>query len=333
MEFHRHLCKYCDVLESGHINGPAQGWCLLSGSIIQNMERYLKGHGVQFNSHMCVSDVRLASEDDIVFPTQIQCTNDGSETLIPVASDDIVIVELGSVLSGALHGSNKEPPPPISWKAETIMNNYWLLWFRLAKQAPQIFGSPSAFCTHTSESKLEVFTVTLKGPETTDLYECLRKNYQYTSILDTSWSMCVFLPDQPISSGQPDSEWVFWGHFVHKPMCCCAGEEILIELLWHIGQLSDRILASANTTPCLLPLATSALMKRGYADRPDVIPRKTKHIALVGQFSEARKETASTIEQSIRSAQIAVYSLMGLDKHPPDIRRNAVSKKYGRYGC
>jgi oleate hydratase len=50
-----------------------------------------------------------------------------------------------------------------------------------------------------------------------------------------------------------------------------------------------------------------------------VIPEGTKNLAFTGQFCELPDDVVFTVEYSIRSAQTAVYSLLGLNRRPPAV--------------
>ncbi len=55
-------------------------------------------------------------------------------------------------------------------------------------------------------------------------------------------------------------------------------------------------------------------MPRVKGDRPAVRPTGTTNIAFIGQYCEIPDDVVFTVEYSVRSAQTAVYSLLGLDK-------------------
>jgi oleate hydratase len=106
-------------------------------------------------------------------------------------------------------------------------------------------------------------------------------------------------------------------------MAECTGKEILEEV---IGQLrfdehKDKILATSNVIPCMMPYITSQFLVRKGGDRPDVVPKGSTNFAFLGQFSELPDDVVFTVEYSVRSAQIAVYSLLKLDKKPSPFYR------------
>jgi oleate hydratase len=48
-------------------------------------------------------------------------------------------------------------------------------------------------------------------------------------------------------------------------------------------------------------------------------PDGSKNLAFVGQYCELPEDVVFTVEYSIRSAQMAVYSLLGLEREPPPV--------------
>jgi oleate hydratase len=73
----------------------------------------------------------------------------------------------------------------------------------------------------------------------------------------------------------------------------------------------------------MMPFITSQFLRRTEGDRPQVVPEESKNLAFVGQFSEIPEDVVFTVEYSIRSAQIAVYSLLGLNRTPPRVYKGS----------
>ena len=65
-----------------------------------------------------------------------------------------------------------------------------------------------------------------------------------------------------------------------------------------------------------MPFVTSQFLKRKVTDRPDVVPEGSTNLALTGQFVEVPDDCVFTMEYSVRSAQMAVFKLLNLDKEP-----------------
>jgi oleate hydratase len=69
----------------------------------------------------------------------------------------------------------------------------------------------------------------------------------------------------------------------------------------------------------MMPFITSQFLPRSKGDRPQVIPEGSKNLAFVGQYCEMPDDVVFTVEYSVRSAQKAVYTLLGLEKEPPPV--------------
>ena len=55
------------------------------------------------------------------------------------------------------------------------------------------------------------------------------------------------------------------------------------------------------------------------ANRPQVVPEGSKNLAFIGQFCELPEDVVFAAEYSKRSAQTAVYHLLGLKRTPPSV--------------
>ena len=68
-----------------------------------------------------------------------------------------------------------------------------------------------------------------------------------------------------------------------------------------------------------MPYMTSQFLIRQEGDRPQVVPDGSTNLAFIGQFCEIKDDVVFTVEYSVRSAQMAVYKLLKIDKEPPAI--------------
>ncbi len=95
----------------------------------------------------------------------------------------------------------------------------------------------------------------------------------------------------------------------------------MTEVMGHlrIEAESDRILESSICIPCMMPFITSQFLRRELGDRPQVVPKGSTNFAFVGQFCELPDDVVFTVEYSVRSAQTAVYAVLGLDRKPPAV--------------
>ncbi len=69
----------------------------------------------------------------------------------------------------------------------------------------------------------------------------------------------------------------------------------------------------------MMPFITSQFLRRERGDRPQVAPAGWQNLAFVDQFCELPDDVVFTVEYSVRSAQTAAYSLLGLDRDPPAV--------------
>lgn len=209
----------------------------------------------------------------------------------------------------------------------------WALWETIATKH-EGFGNPQNFINRIEESKWETFTVTNKGKLFFELMEKFSNNIAGTGALvtfkDSNWLLSVVFANQPHFINQPEDVTVFWGNalfpdkvgdYINKKMSDCNGEEILIELINHLkfNGHQEELLKQANCIPCMLPYITAQFLTRSKSDRPLVIPEGSTNFAFLGQFTEVPDDVVFTVEYSVRTAQMAVYQLLGLDKKVPDI--------------
>ena len=89
------------------------------------------------------------------------------------------------------------------------------------------------------------------------------------------------------------------GTCVKKPMTQCSGEEIMPHI---------------TAIPVVMPYITSQFMPRKLKDRPEVIPAGNRNLAFIGRFVELEGDVVFTMETSVRTAMIAVYRMLLLDR-------------------
>ena len=271
-----------------------------------------------------VLDIEFADGDASEAVTGIALDSESGPSRIDVGEHDLVLVTLGSMTENSTLGTMEAPV-----RMElTRDRGAWALWRNIARYSPH-FGRPEVFCGDTQKSYWESFTVTLSDSFFFEFMEQFTGNPAGTGGLvtfrDSSWLMSVVLAYQPHFLNQPTNTWVFWGYALHperrgdrvdKPMSECSGREILEELFHHlpIGEAGDRVLASANCIPCAMPFITSQFMPRSAKDRPAVFPQGIHNLAFLGQFCEVPEDTVFTVEYSVRTAQIAVYGLLDLNR-------------------
>ena len=325
VEFKRYLLRF--IQEFPRINtlaGVRRTPYNQYDAIIVPLVAWLKEQGVQFEMNSQVTNLRFKPDESAKTAECIYYTKDGKEDEIAIAKDDCVFVTIGSMTAGSSFGSMTTAP-----RLETKQaGGSWTLWENIASSQSE-FGNPDVFYDHIDQSKWESFTVTFHDPTFFRLMEEFTGNKAGTGGLvtfkDSNWLMSVVLPYQPHFVGQPEDVNVCWGYglfpdkpgnFVAKKMSECSGAEILTELCSHLRFKAELplILETSNCIPCMLPFITSQFLVREKGDRPLVIPKGSTNFAFIGQFCEIPDDTVFTVEYSVRSAQIAVYSLLKLDK-------------------
>ena len=141
---------------------------------------------------------------------------------------------------------------------------------------------------------------------------------------------------QPHFKEQSDQQTVTWvygllsntpGNYIKKPIEQCSGQEIVQELMYHLGVPEEDIKKfseeSCVVTPVYMPFITSYFMLREPGDRPLVIPNGSENLAFIGNFAETERDTVFTTEYSVRTAMEAVYSFLDIERGVPEVFASA----------
>ena len=282
---------------------------------------FLRKRGVKFVTGTRIDNLNFKSEGGKKFVSRIYFNKDEE---IVVDRDDKVFITLGSIVSNSAIGSMNSAPV-LNLKERDAA---WMLWENIIKDNPE-FGKPSVFNNHIDKSRWTSFTVTFRDKTFIELMDKFvhKKvtSFGGVNLIDSNWLLSVVLTYTPYFLNQPKNVSLCWGYalrseekgnFINKKMSECTGEEILTEVIHHLGfeKHLDKILKSAICIPCTTPYITSLFLPRAIEDRPLAIPESSINFAFLGQYCEIPKDTVFTVEYSIRSAQIAVYKLLGLKK-------------------
>ncbi|MHC1684726.1 MAG: oleate hydratase [Clostridiaceae bacterium] len=325
VEFKRYLHRFIHELPRIHdLSGVRRTPYNQYDSMLLPMTKWLKSQGVNFDLGCKVVDLEFKHSEDEITVTGIKTVKDGNETKIEVEEGDFVFATIGSLTAGTSLGSNNTVPKI----NDKHVGGAWELWEKIAKGRPQ-FGNPHVFSDRVEESMWESFTVTLKDPTMVKRLVEYSGNEPGTGALmtfkESGWFMSIVLHNQPHFINQPEDVQAFWGYslfpynegdFVKKRMVDCTGEEILTELLCHLkfDDDKDKILETSICIPCILPFTTAQFLTRAKGDRPEVIPEGSTNLAFLGQFTEIPDDVVFTMDYSVRSAQMAVYEFLNLDK-------------------
>jgi oleate hydratase len=330
VEFKRYLVRFTHMVSGFNtLAGIMRTVYNQYDSMVLPLHRWLKERGVNFMLKTRVTDLSFYYEDESYYVDQIIVNDGACLKEIAIEKQDRVIVTLGSMTEASNLGSMDSPPALLGKPVE----GSWALWEKIAEDHPQ-FGHPKNFADHIEQSKWVSFTTTLHDPTFFKLIHDLTGNIPGEGGLITfpgsSWLASIVLPHQPHFIGQPEDVQVLWGYglfvdvpgnFVKKPMSACTGREIMTEILGHLRLEAQaaQILGTAICIPCMMPFITSQFLPRSKGDRPQVIPEGSKNLAFVGQYCEMPDDVVFTVEYSVRSAQKAVYTLLGLEKEPPPV--------------
>ena len=330
IEFKRYLVRFAHMVAGfNRLRGIMRTVYNQYDSMVRPLHKWLDERGVKFELNTRVSDLGLRERSGEMAVERIVFERGGQTAEIAVGADDYVLVTLGSMTEASSLGS-MDAAPVLNNKAK---GGAWTLWEKIAAGRPE-FGQPSVFADHIDESKWVSFTTTLYDPTFLRIVRDFTGNVPGEGGLITfpqsSWLASIVIPHQPHFIGQPSDIGVFWGYglsvdksgdFVKKRMSACTGREIMTELLGHlrIEVEAARILESCVCIPFMMPFITSQFLRREKGDRPEVVPKGSRNLGFIGQFCELPEDVVFTVEYSIRSAQAAVYKLLGLKREPPPV--------------
>lgn len=337
-EFRRYIVRFAHMVAGfNRLEGIMRTVYNQYDSLVRPLHKWLVERGVVFELGACVTDMHLREQSNGKSVKRILYERNGKQSVVDVRACDYVLVTLGSMTEASSIGGMDQAP---QLKSKAI-KGAWALWETLAKGRPE-FGHPQVFSNHIDATKWVSFTTTLSDPV------FLRRIVEFTGNVpgegglitfpESNWLMSIVVPFQPHFIDQPEEVSVFWGYglhvdtpgnFVNIPMSACTGREIMTELLGHLnfGSDSQAILKSAICIPCMMPFITSQFMPREEGDRPQVVPEGYKNLAFIGQYCELPNDVVFTVEYSIRTAQCAVSSLLGLKRKPPRVYKGATDPR------
>lgn len=295
-------------------------------SLIKPLRKWLEEKGVNFVTGTTVEEIHVEIEGEQKTVTYLEVNKDGQLSQVTVAANDLVYFTNGSMTQNSSHGDNTK----VAVMNRDIQNRgCFTVWEKLAKASP-VFGNPSKFASTPNKSHFISYTVTLTDyPEFFKYIEEKTTNVTGTAgvvtLVDSAWFQSINTPPQPLFPDQTKNVQVFWGYgltgnkvgdYIKKPMVECTGEEILQELLYHLDYLDkyEEMLPHTRIITTMMPYITSQFMPRGLHDRPQIIPYGCTNLAFIGQFVELEGDVVFTVETSVRTAMIAVYRTLQLDK-------------------
>ena len=303
-------------------------------SLILPLKQLLESKGVKFQYSTTVNDLDIDIKDGKKTVTGIHITENGKNQVINTTANDFVFFTNGSMTENSTLGDMDTAPV-----LDTSEGAVWKLWKNIAAK-DKAFGKPEVFCSDIDKTKWESYTITAKGPKMRKLLEDFaeRKFLPHKTatggiitIKDSNWLLSVTVNRQPQFKNQPADYTVAWayalfpdnkGDFIDKKMSYCTGRELLQELLYHLGIAEvdmQGYIDECVVIPAMMPYITSQFMPRVKGDRPEVIPEGSENLAFLGQFCEIEDDCVFTVEYSVRSAIMAVYHFLNIEKNVPEI--------------
>ncbi len=307
-------------------------------SFVRPLMDWLKAQGVHTQYDTIVTDLEIDANDKTLTTTAIQCRHNQQDQSIKLGPRDLVFVTTGSIVEDTAYGDGDTVPTLTMGEHSPDAGSGWQLWKNLAQKSP-VFGRPEKFCGNVPASMWESATLTCKHSALMDKIKTLSVNDPYSgktasggiiTFTDSSWLMSFTVNRQPHFPDQPADVIVIWvyalimdkpGDHIKKPMVECTGNEILAEMCFHLGLVDhiDEVIAATKVRTALMPYITGQFMPRAKGDRPWVVPDGSSNLACLGQFVETHNDVVFTLESSVRTARIGVYSLLGIKKQVPDI--------------
>lgn len=324
MEMRRYLLRFNLAHRIEYLEGILHTKYNEYDAMIKPLKLWLVEKGVKIVAGCSVTDVEMDAACNTV--QGLRARQDGKDIRIPVAETDLVFVTNGSLTQNSTFGDNTIVAPV---DRSTEDRGLFTLWEKLAAKHEK-FGHPEKFISNIDRTKWISFFPTIKGyPQFVQKLEELTGSAAGTggaiSIKDSAWEIGFILHHKPFFPDQADDEDVFWGNglsgenigdYIKKPMYECTGEEILTELLYHLGllEMKDELLAHTYVSTCMMPYINAEFMPRKVTDRPLGVPQGCTNLGFLGQFVEVQDDAVFTVETSVRTAMEAVYALTQLDK-------------------
>ncbi len=307
-------------------------------SFVRPLMAWLKAQGVKTQYNTTVSDLEIKASGKALTTTAIKCRHNNKDETIKIGARDLVFVTTGSIVEDTAYGDGDTVPKLTMGDRSPVAGSGWQLWRNLAAKSP-VFGRPEKFCGNVPASMWESATLTCKHSALTEKIKALSVNDPYSGMTasggiitftDSKWLMSFTVNRQPHFPDQPKDVLVVWvyallmdkpGDHIKKSMVECTGNEILAEMCFHLGLVNDidKVIAATKVRTALMPYITGQFMPRAKGDRPWTIPEGSTNLACLGQFVETHNDVVFTLESSIRTARIGVYSLLGIKKQVPDI--------------
>lgn len=291
-----------------------KGWMSLPAhpaySLIKPLYSYLKGYGVHFYKGAEIEDVLFS--DTYNLRARMIVVNDGKKRRqIELNGDDLCVCVLGSSFSDACFGSLNKPCGECS-KQEG-------LWNRLASHRSELNvpgqllepknGAEGSFVFTFKEGILYQYLSEYMGN--------LNEREGLICLADTNWGITLDIHSSSSFPGQAGgvmSGTIVYpyeqGDHIRKTFDSCSGEEILEEILQHLGCTELKTVIQKDcikATSCLMPNAYAAKL----AENEAVLHSPKLNDSNFAVLSPYRKtKSCCWLEHQVTQARTVVTSLM-----------------------
>lgn len=305
-------------------------------SLVKPLITFLKDQDVDFQYETKINNIQVDIDHETKVARTILLTKEEKTQEISLSENDLVFVTNGSITESSTQGDHNTPAP-----ITHELGGSWNLWKNLAKQSSE-FGHPEVFYENLPDESWYVSaTVTWENFDIEPYISRLTQRKLRTgkvvtggiiTIKDSNWLMSFSIHRQPHFKEQNDQQTIMWvygllsnkpGNYIKKPIEQCSGQEIVQELMYHLGVPEEDIQVLSETSctviPVYMPYITSYFMLRAPGDRPLVIPNGSKNLAFIGNFAETERDTVFTTEYSVRTAMEAVYQLLNIERGVPEV--------------
>ncbi len=286
---------------------------------LREFRELLDRRGVQFETGCQVVDVEL--EENSLRVTGLQVRRPEGESRQRVREEDLCILTDGDLGRWNTRGSWEQASgEPVQAQGPEFAS----FWALAAGKRPGLLGSPAVFLRREGEEAVS-FSMAFQRDLCRDRLEELTGGEKRTGgelILGASpWGLRLFVPPLPDSEAEyvvirgtglyPERA----GSYVKKPMTACTGQEIWWELLSLLGALEPQGQVEPLAMETLrAPYFFAPFQPHAVGDRAPVLPMAGGNLALAGWFAEVPEEVPGSREQQVRSARMAVYGLLQVEK-------------------
>lgn len=305
-------------------------------SVILPMRAFLEERGVEFINNRKVTEMVFADSPlrDTITVTALryeEVDNNDAAGVIELQPGDLVFDTNGSITDSTSLGDLDTPIVEDMRYAPSAE-----LWKKVTEHFYNL-GHPDKFFGDREQSEWTSFSVTTSDHYLINQISRLTRQLPGNALntfVDSNVLLSLVVHHQPHYHEQTPEQGVFWGYamyprkngdFVRKPFIEMTGREMLEEVLGHLARLDDtadpisnhteQIMDSIiNVVPSHMPYASALFNRRTTLDRPKVVPDGSTNLAFVSQFAEMPFDMVFTEQYSVRAAQLAVYTLLGLDK-------------------